>query len=117
MKNIIAIFLILLGLELNAQQKKLPEIMNFSIDSTGVISWEIKHYERELSYQIEGFYNGKWLVFNTSKESITIVLKDQKEEFVNKDKFSLKENQVGYLYRLRITDPTTLISKEVEYKK
>lgn len=117
MRNIFLVLFFLLGLGLNAHPKSSPEIISFTIDSSGTISWEIKHSERMIAFQIEEFYNGKWLVISSSKLAITLVLKGQKEAFVNKDKFSLKESQVGGRYRLRITEPTTIISKEVFFKK
>lgn len=96
---------------LNAQIKKSNvEIKNLTMNPDGKISWEIYYTSRELSYQIEFFEKGAWLVNSTFKQSVSMVMPDQKEEFSTKDSIN---GSITGRYRLRITEPVNIISEEV----
>ncbi len=114
-RNIVCLFLSFCG-SVNAQTRGTAAIECFAIDSIGTISWEIKYTDKEIVFQIEEFLNGKWMVFNSIRETVTVSFVDQKE-FFNKNKYLYKGSLPGSRFRLKITHPIILVSKELEYKK
>lgn len=115
MKNIFSILFLLFCFCLNAQTKGSAEIVNFTIDTT--MHYEIKYSGNELDFQIEEFNSGKWVVVSSSKESNQPIfpISDIDKGFVSKSEF--KKVISGKKYRLKINYPTTVVSKELEFKK
>ncbi len=116
MKKILCFFLLLICVSVKAQTKGTVSIQSFTIDSVGTIYWEIRHTEKDIAFQIEELSDGKWIVINSVKETITASFIDQKE-FFNKNKYLYKGDLNGSRFRLVITQPVALVSSVAEYKK
>lgn len=110
--KVLLVFILSLSFfKMDGQEKKnTAEIKNFGRNREGKISWEINYTSRELSYQFEFFEKGEWLVNSTDKQSVSLRMPGQKEEYSTRD--SIQALPSGR-YRLRITNPVNVILQEI----
>ncbi|MGQ0828759.1 MAG: hypothetical protein ACT4ON_10225 [Bacteroidota bacterium] len=101
-----------MDLVLYAQKKANAEIVDFSLDTT--IHYKLKYIGDSLNFQIEEYSEGKWKNIGESSESVALNL-DKSKEHTTQNQFG--PLQSGRKYRLKVTFPVLLISKELEYKK
>jgi hypothetical protein len=114
-KTFSVLLLLLFCFGLNAQTKSSVEIVSFTIDTT--MHYEVKYFGDRLDFQIEELNKGKWIAISHNSDASIEIIHDSENDKGFSFKNEFKTLISGRKYRLKITYPIALISKELEFKK